>query len=142
MIGAFLAKKAARDAFAAINRHDLDAFMAAWGDDPVFEFPKGSVLGGRHRGREQIRAWFARWWDRFPTTEFTIRSISVEDILALGGTNTIHVEWDLVERDRDGRTFEVSGITALRVRGGKVDEVRDYIFSPEVIAEAWADVPA
>ena len=56
MIGAILAKKAARDAFAAMNRHDLDAFMEAWGDDPVFEFPAGSVLGGRYRGRRTFEA--------------------------------------------------------------------------------------
>lgn len=142
MIGAILAKKAARDAFAAMNRHDLDTFMAAWADDPVFEFPGGSVLGGVYQGREEIRRFFERWWDRFPDTEFSIRSISVDHILALGGTNTIHVEWDLTETDRQGRTVQVSGVTALHARGGKVDRVRDYIFNPEVIAEAWADVPA
>ena len=137
MIGAFLAKKAALDAFAAMNRHDLDRFMDAWGDDPELEFPGDSVLGGRYRGRGEIRDWFARWWDRFPQTEFTIRSISVEDILALGGTNTIHVEWDLRETDRAGRTFELSGVTALRARGGKVQSVRDYLLDPAVVAEAW-----
>lgn len=141
MIGAFLAKKAARDAFAAMNRHDIETFMSAWADDPVFEFPKGSVIGGRFRGREEVRGWFERWWDRFPVTEFTIRSISVDDILAMGGTNTIHVEWDLSETDRQGRSFQISGITALKARGGRVSEGRDYIFNPEVIAEAWAAVP-
>lgn len=141
MIGAFLAKKAARDAFAAMNRHDLDAFMAGWGRNAVFEFPGSSVLAGRYQGTAEIRAWFQRWWDRFPTTRFTLRSVSVDQIMALGGTNTIHVEWDLDETDHDGRNFHVSGVTALRARAGKVDEVRDYIFNPEVIAEAWAGVP-
>jgi ketosteroid isomerase-like protein len=140
MIGAFLAKRAARHAFAAMNRHDLDTFMAAWGDDPVFHFPGGSVLGGHHQGRARIRAWFERWWDRFPTTVFTLRSVSVDHILALGGTNTIHVEWDLTETDRQGRTFQVSGVTALRARSGKVVDVTDYLFDPDVIAQAWADV--
>lgn len=141
MIGAFLAKKAARDAFGAMNRHDLEGFLAAWGEDPVFEFPAGSVLGGRHEGPDAVRAWFERWWDRFPQTTFTLRSVSVENILALGGTNTIHVEWDLEEVDTRGRTVSVSGVTALRARGGKVVDVKDYIFNPELIAEAWADVP-
>lgn len=140
MIGAFLAMKAARDAFEAMNRHDLDAFMAAWGSNPTFEFPGGSVLGGTYQGRDQIRAWFQRWWDRFPTTTFTLRSVSVEDILAMSGNNTIHVEWELNETDREGRTIQVLGVTALQALGGKVEHVRDYIFNPEVIAEAWADV--
>ena len=58
------------------------------------------------------------------------------------GTNTIHVEWDLSETDREGRNFHVSGVTALQARGGRVVHVRDYIFNPEVITEAWADVSA
>ncbi len=142
MIGAILAKKAARDAFAAMNRHDLDAFMEAWGDDPVFEFPAGSVLGGRYRGKKNVRGWFERWWQRFPSTTFTLRSVSVDNIVAMTGTNTIHVEWDLSETDREGRNFHVSGVTALQARGGRVVHVRDYIFNPEVITEAWADVSA
>ena len=136
MIGAVLAKKAARDAFAAMNRHDLDAFMGAWGDDPVFEFPKGSVLGGQHRGRKEVRAWFERWWDRFPSTTFTLRSVSVDNLFAVTGTNTIHMEWDQSETDRQDRSFQVSGVSALHARAGKVVHVRDYIFDPEVIAEA------
>jgi ketosteroid isomerase-like protein len=142
MIGALMAKKAARDAFAAMNRHDLDAFMAAWGAQPVFEFPGESILGGRYEGRDQVRAWFQRWWDRFPSTTFELRSVSVDNIMAMGGTNTIHVEWDLTETDRKGRTVKVAGITALEARGGKVVHVRDYLFNPDVIAEAWADVDA
>lgn len=142
MIGALLAKKAARNAFAAMNRHDLDTIMAAWSDHPVFEFPQGSVLGGRYEGKEAVRGFFERWWDRFPATNFTLRSVSVDHTLALTGTNTIHVEWELEEVDRQGRRVDVSGVTALHARGGKVDHVRDYIFNPEVIAAAWADVPA
>jgi ketosteroid isomerase-like protein len=142
MLGAFLAKKAARDAFAAMNRHDLDSFMAAWGEDPVFGFPGTSILGGHHRGRSEIQAWFQRWWDRFPTTTFALQAVSVDNILAMGGTNTIHVEWVLDETDRDGRSFHLTGVSSLRARGGKVVHVKDYIFDPDVIAEAWAGVEA
>ncbi len=142
MIGAFLAKGAARSAFAAMNRHDLDSFMAAWGDDPVFEFPGKSVLGGRYRGRSEIRAWFERWWERFPTTTFTLQSVSVDNVLAMGGTNTIHVEWLLDETDVEGRSFHLTGVTALRARNGKVDHVKDYIFDQDVIEGAWAGVGA
>ena len=138
MIGALLAKKGARKTFAAMNRHDLDRVMDSFGEHPVFEFPAGSPLGGRREGREEVRAWFERWWDRFPETEFTIRSVSVENIFALGGTNTLHVEWDLRETDRAGNSLEVHGVTALDVGGGKVRTDRQYIFNPEAVAEAWS----
>jgi ketosteroid isomerase-like protein len=138
MIGAYLAKKAARDAFTALNHHDLDAFMAAWDEHAEFEFPGTSAPGGRFAGRGEIRAWFQTWWDRFPTTLFTIHSISVEHPMALGGNNTIHVEWELNETDQQGHHVHTAGVTALRARGGKVVHVRDYIFSPEVIAAAWS----
>ncbi len=142
MIGAILAKKAARDAFAAIDRHDLDALMRAWGAEPVFEFPGGSVIAGRFEGRERIRAWFERWWSRFPTTTLTLGSISVERIGALGGTNTIHVEWRLDETDREGRSFRIRGVTSLRALGGKVVHARDYVFDQDVIAAAWKGAAA
>ncbi len=140
MIGAFLAKKAARDAFAAMNRHDLDSFMAAWSEDPVFDFPGTSVLGGHYRGQAGIRAWFERWWARFPSTTFTVHAVSVDNIMAVTGTNTIHVDWSLDEIDGNGRAFHLTGVTALHVRDGKVFYVKDFIFDQDVIAEAWAGV--
>lgn len=141
MLGALLAKKAARNAFAAMNRHDLEKFMTAWGDDPLFEFPGDTVLAGRYKGREEIRAWFERWWQRFPKTIFTLKAVSVDNIMAMGGTNTIHVEWDLEETDRAGETYMLSGVTALRARGGKVVEVKDYIFDQDVISGIWGPAP-
>jgi ketosteroid isomerase-like protein len=142
MIGAHLAKNAARDAFTAMSRHDLDAFMAAWDEHAEFEFPGSAIPGGRYAGRGEIRAWFQAWWDRFPATVFTVRSISVEHPMALGGNNTVHVEWDLNETDQQGHHINVSGVTALRVRGGKVVHARDYVFNPQVVAAAWSGMPA
>jgi ketosteroid isomerase-like protein len=137
MIGAMMAKRASRGAFDALNRHDLDAFMKAWSDDAVFEFPGHSALSGRYEGPDEIRGWFARWWTRFPTTTFTLRSVSVDHPMALTGNNTIHVEWDLDETDDDGHTYHVTGITTLHAKGGKVDHVKDYIFDQDVIQEIW-----
>jgi ketosteroid isomerase-like protein len=140
MIGAFLAKRAARKAFAAMNRHDLEAFMSAWSEDAAFEFPGSSILAGRYQGKAAIRAWFSRWWNRFPRTVFTLQAVSVDDIMAFGGTNTVHVEWLLDEMDEQGRTFHLSGVSALHARAGKVVLVKDYIFEQDVIAEAWKDI--
>lgn len=40
----------------AFNRHDLDAVMGFFSEDPVLEMPRGSSAGGaRATGREEVR---------------------------------------------------------------------------------------
>ncbi len=137
MIGALMARKFARGGFEAVNRHDLETLMDAWADDAVFEFPGNSIMSGRMQGKPAIRKWFERWWDRFPSTLFTLDAISVDNILALGATNRVLVEWRLEETDQEGRTFRLSGVTRLQAERGKLMRVRDYIFDQDVVAEAW-----
>jgi ketosteroid isomerase-like protein len=137
MLGAILAKREARKAFDALIRHDLDALMGAFHEDGVFEFPGETVLGGSFHGKQEIRGWFEHWWERMPVTRFTLRHVSVENIFALGGTNTVSVEWDLDERDTEGHSYSLTGITRLEVVGGKARHVKDYIFDQHVLEGIW-----
>lgn len=137
MLGAVLAKREVRKGFDALNRHDLDTLMDMFHDDGVFEFPSDTIMGGRYEGREAIRDWFERWYDRLPENRFTLHHISVENIFALGATNVAHVEWEDEETDRDGNVFRMTGVTAFEVEGGKARLVKDYIFDQDVLAEIW-----
>jgi len=133
MLGAVLAKREIAKGFAAISRHDLDTVVGMFHEDGVFEFPGHTVLGGRFQGKEEIRAWFRRWFDRMPEIRFTLRHVSVDRIFAFGATNAVHAEWDLDETDQEGRTYHLTGVTAFEVQGGKARRVKDYIFEQDLL---------
>lgn len=137
MLGAILARREVVKGFERIGRHDLDAVMHMFHDDGVFDFPGDTVMGGRFEGKDEIRAWFSRWFERMPEISFTLCHISVENIVAMGSSNVVHVEWAVDETDREGTSYHVTGVTAFEIEGGKARRVKDYIFDQDVLAEAW-----
>ncbi len=136
MLGAVLAQREVRKAFDAMNRHDVEALVASYHEDGEFEFPGDTIMSGRFRGREAIRGWFERWFARMQI-RFTLRQVSVENIFAFGGTNVLHVEWDVEETDREGHVYHMTGVTAFDIVGGKARRVKDYIFDQDVLASIW-----
>jgi ketosteroid isomerase-like protein len=128
MIGAMLSKRAARAVYEAINRRDLDTLLQAMAEEVVFDFPLEPGEEGHHVGKPSVAQWFQTFFDDYPEIAFTLRHVSVEDIFALGGTNTVHAEWDLAYADRDGKRFQNRGVTAIGFRGGRIVRLRDYIF--------------
>jgi ketosteroid isomerase-like protein len=139
MIGAILARRQARATFARLNAHDLEGFMRAIADDAVFDFPGQTDLSGHHVGKSAVRVYFHTMLDRFPQIRFTLRHVGVENILAVSGTNTLLVEWDLDYTNRAGRTFHNSGVTSAIAKGGKIVRLRDYLF--DLVALAAANAP-
>lgn len=137
VIGAVLAKREVRKGFEAINRHDLDALLGMFSVDSVWEFPAGTVLGGRHEGTDAVREWFGYWFERMPEIHFTLSHVAVENIFAMGSTNVVYVEWDLDETDTDGTPHHLTGITAFDIVHGKVKRGKDYIFEQEVLAAMY-----
>ena len=137
MIGAVMAKKMARSAFDTINRHDLAKSMTGWAEDGTWVFPGNTPISGETKGKKAIEAAFAKWMERFPKINFTVKEVFVSNIFALGATNNIAVEWDIVETDREGKEFHNSGVTTVKVKGGKVVALTDYIFDAECLEEAW-----
>jgi ketosteroid isomerase-like protein len=142
MLGALLARRAVRQGLAAINRMDVDAVVAAFAEDAVLEFPGRSVLAGRQEGKEAIRRWFVRRFARLDRIHLTITHVSVSEPLALGGTNTVLVEWLLAESMADGRSHHVSGVTSLHLHDGQVVLARDYVFELDVFDAAWGTTAA
>ena len=138
MVGAIIAKREVRKAFHRINQRDLDAVIGMFTDDAVFEFPAGTFLGGRHEGREAVRAWFDRWFTRMASINFTLKHVAAAKPMAMGASNVVYAEWDLEETDKEGTTDRLTGITALYVEGGKAKLVKQYIFDQNVIAEIWS----
>jgi ketosteroid isomerase-like protein len=87
----------------AFNRHDLDAIMAAFGDDCVFESPRGpDPWGRRFVGREEVRRGIGARFEGIPDAQW-----SDDDHFASGNRGVS--EWTLSGRTTDGNRVEVRG---------------------------------
>ena len=128
MIGAIIARKAIANAFEAMNRHDLSGFMSNWRDDGVFIYPGDIAKSGTFEGRNEVEKWFRNFFEQFPKIQFDLQDICVKNIFALTGTNVVAVHWNIHLTNRDGREGQNSGVTVINVRGGKVAQVKDFIF--------------
>jgi ketosteroid isomerase-like protein len=137
LIGAILAKKMGGQAFERLNKHDLTNLMAGTAEDATFTFPGNTPHSGENKGRKAIVAIFSKMFERFPKINFTVKEVFVSNIFALGATNNVAVEWQLAYTNREGKEFLNSGVTVIRVKGGKVVEIHDYITDLDTLNEAW-----
>ena len=140
MIGAILAKRKGGSAFDAMSRHDLAKMMTAWAEDSTFTFPGNIPVSGETKGKKAIAACFAKMFEHLPKMNFTVKEVFVSNIFALGATNNIAVEWDVTETNREGKEFRNSGVTTIRIKGGKAVAIRDYISNTDILKEAWGEV--
>ena len=87
----------------AFNRHDLDAIMAAFGDDCVFESPGGpDPWGRRFVGREEVRRGIGARFEGIPDVQW-----SDDDHFASGNRGVS--EWTLSGTTTDGERVEIRG---------------------------------
>ncbi len=61
------------------------------------------------------------------------RETYIKNIFALGLTNTIAIRFHTKRTNKAGRVFENTGITALKIRGGKVVELQDFYFDVDTL---------
>lgn len=128
MIGAIIARKAIRDAFRALDQHNLSKFMSAWRDDGVFVYPGNIWASGSFAGKNSVEGWFRNFLDQFPKIHFDIQDICIKNIFAFSGTNVVSVHWNIELTNRNGREGLNSGVTVINIVGSKVARVKDYIF--------------
>jgi ketosteroid isomerase-like protein len=128
MIGAILAKKAIVEAFQALDRHDLKAFMSGWRDDGSFTYPGEIWASGTFEGKTAVEGWFSKFFEQFPKIHFDIQDVCVKNIFAMTGNNFVAVHWNNHVTNKEGRVGEYSGVTVIKVEGGKVSKVKDFIF--------------
>ena len=139
MIGAIIAKSKARAGFDSLSGHNLEKFMVDWADDATFICPGNLSISGEIKGKEAIQEWFKKFIEQFPVSSFNLKNICVQNIFALGGTNTLAVEWDVKLNNREGNEFENSGVTIISMKGRKAVLVQYYIYDLEVTKSAWGE---
>jgi ketosteroid isomerase-like protein len=103
--------KAITDAF---NRHDLDAIMAFFADDAVFESPRGpDPHGRRFEGKAAVREGLAARFSGIPDVHY-----GDDDHFVAGDRGAS--EWTLTGTTTDGVRLEVRGCDLWTFRDGLV----------------------
>ena len=128
MIGAIIARMAADKAFRALSNHDLAGFMSAWRDDGVLIYPGEMWASGTFTGKPAVEEWCRKFFEQYPKIQFGVQQICVKNIFAMSGTNVIAVHWNIYLTNRNGRISQNSGVSVISLKGGKVIQVKDFVF--------------
>lgn len=139
MIGAIVAKQRVRTAFSYFNDRNMDRFLSLWDEDATFTYPGTLSVSGTSKGKTAIANWFNNLMDSGPTVRFSLKSICVENIFDLIGTNVITAEWENRVTSRKGVERLVKGISVIRIKFGKIVEVCDYILDLESLPLVWGE---
>jgi len=104
----------------AFNDHDVDAVLAFFADDAVFEAPKGPDPWGRRLvGRDQVREGVAARFAGIPDVHYG------DDDHWVSGSRGVS-EWTLTGTSVDGARIEVRGCDLWTFRDGKVVRKDSY----------------
>jgi len=109
-----------REFLAAFNAHDLDAIMAFFTDDCVFEMPRGPAPGGRRLvGLEEAREGIRSRLEGIPDIRYE------DDRHWVCGDRGVS-EWTIRGTQRTGETIEVRGCDLFEFRGGLISRKDSY----------------
>ena len=111
-----------RDAYAAINDHDLDALGQLLADDCIRRYIRGPApIAGDHEGREAVLASYRYMWEHTGGDHhLEIGNILANELLAA----SYHQE--TATRKRDGVKLDAPMFTRWIVKDGKIAEIWDY----------------
>ena len=104
----------------ALNRRDVDAFMALITDDCVFENTSPPPDGERYEGRSAIRAFLEDFFQATPSIDF-----QTEDLFASG--NRCVVRWVFHWINSAGEHGHMRGVDVFHIRNGKMAEDFAYV---------------
>jgi ketosteroid isomerase-like protein len=102
------------------DTHDLDAIMAHFADDAVFESPRGTeAFGTRIQGKAAVRQAFAARFSGIPDVRYQ------QDEHFVDGDRGAS-EWTLSGTTTDGQRIEVRGCDLWTFRGSEVVKKDSY----------------
>lgn len=139
MIGAILAKRNVKAAFESLNQRDITRFPYSWAEDATFVYPGDLSVSGELKGKAAIEAWFLGFLEQFPQFRFTVRSVGVDRIFDLSGTNVVAAEVEPASTNRQGLQLNHRGVTVITLEKGRAVHIRDYLFDQSRMREAWGE---
>ena len=104
----------------ALNRRNVDAFMALITDDCVFENTSPPPDGERYEGRSAIRTFLEDFFHATPSIDF-----QTEDLFASG--NRCVVRWVFHWINSAGEHGHMRGVDVFHIRNGKMAEDFAYV---------------
>ena len=113
---------------AATNLDESRFLTSALPREGCCPYPGDIEVSGQFEGRAAIEKWFKNLLEQFPRINFTIKNICLDNVLDFVGTNTVVAHWDLDVTNRDGKEIQNSGITVIKIKFGKVQYVKDFLF--------------
>lgn len=116
----------------AFNREDLDAVMAFFAEDALYD----EFDGGRSRGRDAIRAAFE---PQFRGAFGRMRFVT-EDLFVDPSSGKALIRW-LCTLERDGRVRGWRGLDFLHVRDGRIVEKQTYAKAERLKLEEVTEKP-
>lgn len=102
------------------NTGDVDAIMALFSDDCVFENTQPPPDGGRFEGRAAVRGFWEKFFAGTRKPHFKTERIFAADDLCAS-------QWTFTWENADGSTGHVRGVDIFRVTDGKVAEKLSYV---------------
>lgn len=128
MIASMLAKRMVRSDVAKMNEDDMDvdAVLARWADDVIWDVSSELGVGETLKGKKAIADWFRRWKEEFPKRKFEVKNICFS-AWPLCPTNVTTVQWSLAQTDKQGREFKYDGVTVVHMKNMKAVRVTEHI---------------
>jgi steroid delta-isomerase-like uncharacterized protein len=109
-----------REVLDAFNRHDLEAIMAAFAEDAVFESPRGpDPWGTRFEGKAEVRRGLAARFEGIPDVHYG------DDRHFVAGDRGAS-EWTLTGTTTDGVRLEVRGCDLWEFLDGRIVRKDSY----------------
>ncbi len=139
MLGALIAKQKVRSAFSYFNDRNMEKFLSLWSENATFTYPGNLSVSGTKVGKIAITDWFNNLMDAGPSVRFSLKSICVDNIFDIVGTNVVTAEWDNFTTNRNGIDYLVKGVSIIKIKMGKITEACDYIFDLESLPTVWCE---
>jgi hypothetical protein len=137
--GVVILKQALRGAMNDLDNRRKDNIIAIYADAAVLIYPRKLSMSGAGKGEAAIKEFFDEYLDLFTDEHCVARETYIKNLFALGLTTAVAIRFHTRRTKKAGMVFGNTGITALRIRGGKVVQLQDSCFDVGTLRKMWVE---
>jgi len=128
MIASWIVKRHVRSVYNMFNQDDfdIDAVMAAYSDDAVYDLDSSIGVGETRKGKKAISDWFREYKKEFPKRKFVVKNISFS-AWPFCPRLVCMVEWGCMATNKEGKEYKFDGVSVNHIKNFKVAHGSDYI---------------